>query len=163
MRVVASDFREQHPRYRAQVFINDHWQEAIKYGAYGVHLGQEDLAQADLAKIQQAGIRLGVSTHGYAEILRVLPLSPSYIALGHIYPTKTKDMPSQPQGIEKLGLYQKLIAHIPTVAIGGINQDRLASVQQQGVSGIAMVTAITESPNPEMVVRELMEAIDGDV
>lgn len=150
-------------QFRAQVFINDHWQEAIKYGAYGVHLGQEDLAQADLAKIQQAGIRLGVSTHGYAEILRVLPLSPSYIALGHIFPTKTKDMPSQPQGIEKLGLYQKLIAHIPTVAIGGINQDRLASVQQQGVSGIAMVTAITESPNPEMVVRELMEVIDGDV
>ncbi|MGL5309052.1 MAG: thiamine phosphate synthase, partial [Plesiomonas shigelloides] len=51
-------------RYQAQLFINDHWQAALQHGAYGVHLGQEDLALADLSALAAAGLRLGVSTHG---------------------------------------------------------------------------------------------------
>ncbi len=143
-------------QYQAQVFINDHWQLALQLGAYGVHLGQEDLATADLTALQQAGIRLGVSSHGYAELLRAKALQPSYIALGHIFPTKTKQMPSQPQGVARLAQYVPLAAPYPTVAIGGINAERLAAVAATGVNSIAVVTAITEAADPEQATQLLM-------
>jgi hydroxymethylpyrimidine kinase/phosphomethylpyrimidine kinase/thiamine-phosphate diphosphorylase len=131
-----------------QLFINDHWQLAIEHGAYGVHLGQEDLFTADIDAIREAGLRLGVSTHGYAEIQRVKSLAPSYIALGHIFATKTKDMPSQPQGVTRLKHYVDLCGGIPTVAIGGINKNRCKAVADTGVTNIAVVTAITEAHCP---------------
>ncbi|NBO01922.1 MAG: thiamine phosphate synthase, partial [Betaproteobacteria bacterium] len=69
----------------ALLFINDHWQEAIDAGAYGLHLGQEDLAEAPLARIRASGLRLGVSTHGYAEMVVADQVSPSYLALGAVF------------------------------------------------------------------------------
>ncbi|MFB2761751.1 thiamine phosphate synthase, partial [Shewanella xiamenensis] len=94
--------------YDAQLFINDHWQLAIKHGAFGVHLGQEDLAVTDLNAIHTAGLALGISSHGYFELLRAYQHAPSYIALGHIFPTTTKQMPSVPQGLFKLAHYVEL-------------------------------------------------------
>ncbi len=146
-------------QYQAQLFINDHWQQALQLGAYGVHLGQEDLVTADLNALQQAGIRLGVSTHGYAELLRAKALQPSYIALGHIFPTKTKQMPSQPQGVARLAQYVPLAAPYPTVAIGGINAERLTAVAATGVNSIAVVTAITEAADPERAPQLLMACL----
>ncbi|UTV97826.1 thiamine phosphate synthase [Marinomonas rhizomae] len=147
--------------YGAQVFINDYWQQAIAFGAYGVHLGQEDLDVADLEKIQAAGLRLGISTHGYYEIARAQSIQPSYIALGHIYPTQTKDMPSQPQGLTRLAHYATLLkGAFPTVAIGGINAERLPSVTQTGVDSVALVTAITKAVNPESATRSLIMSFE---
>ena len=77
-----------------QLFINDHWREAIAAGAYGVHLGQEDMDTADLAAIEAAGLRLGLSTHSVAELDRALSVQPSYVASGAIFPTTTKQMPT---------------------------------------------------------------------
>ncbi len=142
--------------YQAQVFINDYWQLAIKYQAYGVHLGQEDLAQADLNEIKRAGLRIGLSTHGYFELLRAMQLKPSYIALGHIFATTTKQMPSQPQGTVKLALYQTLLADsYPSVAIGGINTNNANNVWQCGVSSLAVVRAITEADDIQLVINSL--------
>ncbi|RZQ22059.1 thiamine phosphate synthase [Vibrio vulnificus] len=138
--------------YGAQVYINDYWQLAIQHQAYGVHLGQEDLQVADLVALANAGIALGLSTHGYYELLRIVQLQPSYIALGHIFPTTTKQMPSLPQGLVRLKLYQQLIdtmpydesiTGVPTVAIGGIDQTNAAMVWRCGVSSLAVVRAIT--------------------
>ena len=131
-----------------QLFINDYWELAIALGAYGVHLGQEDIDTANLEAIRQAGLRLGISTHGFAEIQRVRALHPSYIALGHIFPTNTKDMPSKPQGVERLRKYVALCEGIPTVAIGGINLARIADVAKTGVNSIAVVSAITQADEP---------------
>ena len=146
--------------YGVQVFINDYWQLAIELGAYGVHLGQEDIEVADLTAIQNAGLRLGISTHGYFEIMRAFNLKPSYIALGHIFPTVTKDMPSQPQGLTRLEKYVKLIdgAH-PTVAIGGINAERLPAVKATDVDSVALVTAITRADDPKAATRSLLKAV----
>jgi hydroxymethylpyrimidine kinase/phosphomethylpyrimidine kinase/thiamine-phosphate diphosphorylase len=138
-----------------QLFINDHWQLAIEHGAYGVHLGQEDLFTADIEAIKKAGLRLGVSTHGYAEIQRVKKLAPSYIALGHIFATTTKDMPSKPQGIKRLKQYVDLCGNIPTVAIGGINSARCKAVADTGVTHVAVVRAITEAPCPDAAYHTL--------
>ena len=82
-------------RHGARVFINDHWREALAAGAYGVHLGQEDVHTADLSAIAAAGLRLGLSTHGYYEMLRALHFRPSYLALGAVFPTTTKTMPDR--------------------------------------------------------------------
>ena len=140
-----------------QLFINDYWELAIELGAYGVHLGQEDIDTADLNAIRNAGLRLGISTHGFAEIQRVRALNPSYIALGHIFPTNTKDMPSQPQGVERLAKYVKLCEGIPTVAIGGIDLLRIGDVAKTGVNGIAVVSAITHAEQPLKAYRALAQ------
>ncbi|ART80537.1 thiamine phosphate synthase [Oceanisphaera avium] len=149
-------------RFNARLFINDYWRLAIKHGAYGVHLGQEDIEIADLEAIRAAGIKLGLSTHGYYEMLRARELKPSYLALGHIFPTKTKDMPSRPQGLERLHRYVALMeTEFPLVAIGGISRDRVPLVAETGIGSIALVTAITESDNPEAATRELLALVEG--
>jgi hydroxymethylpyrimidine kinase/phosphomethylpyrimidine kinase/thiamine-phosphate diphosphorylase len=133
-----------------RLFINDYWQLAIKHCAYGVHIGQKDLQDADLTTIQQSGMRLGISTHGCYEFLLAQQLQPSYLAIGAIFPTTTKDMTGQIQGIEKLRQVLALRPkereqQIPVVAIGGINLDRVAEVAATGVESIAVVTAITQA------------------
>ena len=132
-------------RYDARLFINDYWQLAIKHSAYGVHLGQEDLETTDLKAIQAAGLRLGVSTHDNMEIDAALTARPSYIALGHVFPTQTKQMPSSPQGLTQLASHIERLTDYPTVAIGGISLARAPAVLATGVGSIAVVSAITQA------------------
>ena len=146
-------------KYNARLFINDYWQLAVKHQAYGVHLGQEDMETADLPLIADAGLRLGLSTHGYYEMLRAKQLKPSYIALGHIFETQTKDMPSDPQGLERLHKYAALLKGTPTVAIGGINLQRAPAVCATGVGSIAVVTAITLADDPEVVIESFNQIL----
>jgi thiamine-phosphate pyrophosphorylase len=141
----------------ARLFINDHWREAIEAGAYGVHLGQEDLDTADLGAIRSAGMRLGLSTHGYAEMLRADALSPSYIAMGAVYATTLKDMPTAPQGPSRLAVYARLLRDHSLVAIGGIDESRFAQVLPSGVGSVAVVRAIVGAPDPAAAARQLMK------
>ncbi|MDX1679079.1 thiamine phosphate synthase, partial [Arsukibacterium sp.] len=115
----------------------------------------EDLEQADLEAIAQAGLRLGISTHSYPELIRAKQLQPSYIALGHIFATQTKQMPSKPQGLKRLGRYAAICRDIPTVAIGGIDMQKLEAVINCGVDGVAVVSAITKEPDPEYAFSQL--------
>jgi len=148
-------------RYNARLFINDYWRLAIKHQAYGVHLGQEDLDIADLDAIHAAGLRLGLSTHDDAELDRALAVKPSYIALGHIYPTQTKDMPSSPQGVIELTRHIQRLKGIPTVAIGGISIDRVPEVLATGVGSIAVVSAITKADDWKAATRKLLDLVEG--
>lgn len=138
-------------------FVNDHWQIAIEAGAYGVHLGQEDLHDANLAAIAEAGLRLGISTHSYWELARALAVNPSYIALGPIYETTSKQMPFSPQGIDRLQQWVDILQQqYPVVAIGGINQQRAAELKPTGVGSVAMITAITLAEDYRQVTRDLV-------
>ncbi|WP_145593879.1 thiamine phosphate synthase [Yersinia aleksiciae] len=148
-------------RYNARLFINDYWWLAIKHGAYGVHLGQEDLAIADLVAIQQAGLRLGVSTHDEQELARARELRPSYIALGHIFPTQTKQMPSAPQGVEALTRQVSNTPDYPTVAIGGISLARTPQVLASGVGSVAVVSAITQAADWQLATAQLLRLVEG--
>jgi len=144
-------------QHQAQLFINDYWRLAVKHRAYGVHLGQEDLDTADLTAIHAAGLRLGVSTHDDAELARAVTVKPSYIALGHIFPTQTKEMPSAPQGLQELERHIKqLDGSFPTVAIGGISIDKAPSVLATGVGSIAVVSAITQAADWRKATVELL-------
>ncbi len=139
----------------SQVFINDHWQLALAGGAYGVHLGQEDLDTADIEALSNAGVRLGLSTHTPAELARAKAVQPSYLAIGPIYPTTLKVMPYEPVGLERLAAWAKLAAPYPVVAIGGISLDRLLGVMACGVDGAAVVSAVTLAADPRQA------ALDG--
>ena len=143
-------------QHQVRLFVDDFWQLATKYQAYGVHLGQEDLRTADLNAIQQAGLRLGVSTHNREEIELVLPLRPSYIALGHIFPTQSKIMPSAPQGIANLAAQVKDLGDMPTVAIGGITASHFADVLATGVGSIAVISAVTQAEDWQSTVKNLL-------
>jgi hydroxymethylpyrimidine kinase / phosphomethylpyrimidine kinase / thiamine-phosphate diphosphorylase len=141
-----------------QFFVNDHWQTAIELGAYGVHLGQEDLHDANLKTLADAGLRLGISTHSYWELARALAVNPSYIALGPIYETTSKQMPFSPQGIERLQQWVDLLkGHYPVVAIGGITVERAEQLKATGVGSVAMITAITQANDYKKVTRQLLD------
>ena len=141
---------------QVRLFINDHWQLAIEHQAYGIHLGQEDLLTTDLLAIKNAGLRLGVSSHSPAEIFHALSHQPSYLAFGPIYPANSKKMPYLPQGIEKLKFWLQQLS-LPLVAIGGINDSNIETIAGlKNLSGIAMISAITESNNPELTVKRYM-------
>jgi len=150
----------------ARLFINDHWREAIDAGAYGVHLGQEDLALTradDLNAIRTAGLRLGLSTHGYAEMLRADAVSPSYIALGAVFPTTLKAMATPPQGTGRLAAYAKLLRDYPLVAIGGIDAARLPEVLRSDVGSVGVVRALVAAGDPEAVAARWCAVISGSL
>ena len=143
----------------ALLFINDHWREAIDAGAYGIHVGQEDLDGLegdDLNAIRASGLRLGVSTHGYAEMVRAHAVQPSYIALGAVFPTTLKKMATAPQGMARLQAYVRLMQAYPLVAIGGIAAAQFADVAETGVGSIAVVRALVNAPDPEAAAQDLM-------
>ena len=145
-----------------RLFINDHWQAALDHGAYGVHLGQEDVdaLPADaIETLRQSGLRLGISTHGYAEMLRADALAPSYIALGAVFPTTLKRMATAPQGLARLRAYAQLMRHYPLVAIGGIDATRLQAVLDCSVGSVAVVRALVETSDPETTARAWMAAM----
>jgi len=147
----------------ALLFINDHWQAAIDAGAYGVHLGQEDMDMADLQKIRAAGLRLGLSSHGYTEMLRADRFSPSYIAMGAVFPTTLKRMVTAPQGTGRLHAYARLMRDYPLVAIGGIDRSRLPEVLASGVGSVAVVRALVSAEKPEEMAASLQAAINAEV
>jgi thiamine-phosphate pyrophosphorylase len=148
----------------ALLFINDHWREAIEAGAYGVHVGQDDLdalAGADLDAIRASGLRLGVSTHGYAEMVRAHAVQPSYIALGAVFPTTLKKMATAPQGLARLDAYVRLMQRYPLVAIGGISADQFPAVRATGVGSVAVVRALVNAEDPEAAARLLMDRMQA--
>lgn len=148
-------------QYNARLFINDYWQLAIKHKAYGVHLGQEDLDTADIEAISKAGLRLGVSTHCYYEVARAHAIEPSYMACGPVYHTESKQMPWIPHGIENLSYWINCMNEYPWVAIGGINMQRMQEVANTKVSGIAMISAITQAEDPELTSKQMMTIIES--
>lgn len=147
-------------KYALTLFINDYWELAIAYGADGVHLGQEDIEQADLARIHKAGLYFGISTHCYYEVARAHAYHPSYIACGPIYFTNSKIMSFQPLGIEQLHRWRRTLKY-PLVAIGGINAERLSAVMATGVDGIAVISAITKAADPLRCACEFVERINN--
>lgn len=144
----------------AQLFINDHWQLAIEHGAYGVHLGQEDVADADLTAIRGAGLRLGLSTHCYWEVCRAHALAPSYIACGPIHPTTTKAMPWLSQGAGNLAYWCQVLRE-PVVAIAGMDAARAHEAVRCGAAGVAVLRGVANTSEPERVIERYAQAMQA--
>lgn len=137
-----------------QLVVNDYWQLAIDEGCDFIHLGQEDLVEADLAAIRRAKLKLGVSTHDMAELDTALAARPDYVALGPVWLTILKKMKWQPQGVERVADWKQRIGDLPLVAIGGITAERAPLVLEQGAQSAAVVTDILLNENPEARTRE---------
>ncbi len=141
----------------AKLVVNDYWRAAIGAGAKHLHLGQEDLADADLKAIRAAGLTLGLSTHDDAELETALRAKPDYIALGPIFPTTLKSMRFAPQGIAKITEWKKRIGNIPLVAIGGIKLEQAREIFAAGANSIAVVSDITQNADPDARVRAWLQ------
>jgi len=141
-----------------QLVVNDYWREAIDLGAAFVHLGQEDLAEADLPAIRKAGIKFGISTHTPEELQIALEAEPDHVALGPIYETTLKAMKYPPQGLDRIREWKQRIA-CPLVAIGGITLERAPGVIQAGADSIAVVSDIVNHPAPESRVADWLAAV----
>jgi len=132
----------------AQLIVNDYWQVAIDEGCDYVHLGQEDLADADIVALRRAGLRIGVSTHDHAELEKGLSIDPDYVALGPIYPTKLKQMPWAPQGVARLAEWKRLVGQRPLVAIGGLTLERARLCLAGGADVAAVVGDVVNHADP---------------
>jgi thiamine-phosphate pyrophosphorylase len=141
-------------RHRCQLIVNDYWREALQLGADFIHLGQEDLAGADLEAIRGKSARLGISTHSEQELAIALAARPTYVALGPIFETKLKVMKWAPQGLQRVTQWKAAIGSIPLVAIGGITPERAGKVWAAGADSVAVITDFFTHSNPTERVRE---------
>jgi thiamine-phosphate pyrophosphorylase len=137
--------------------VNDYWREAIAAGARFVHLGQDDLAAADLSAIRAANMKIGVSTHSFEELDAAIAAAANYVALGPIYATTLKAMPWPPQGLPSLAEWRARVA-CPLVAIGGITLLRAPLVLAAGADSVAVITDIVTSQDPEARVENWIAA-----
>ena len=133
----------------ARLVVNDYWRAAIDAGARHIHLGQEDLAEADVPAIRRAGLTLGLSTHDDAELDTALRHAPDYVALGPIFPTTLKAMRFAPQGIARISEWKRRAGAIPLVAIGGITFEQAPAIFAAGADTIAVVSDITSNADPD--------------
>ncbi len=141
-----------------QLVLNDYWELAIDLGCDFIHLGQEDLVDADLGAIRRAGIRLGVSTHDDDELERALATKPAYVALGPVYPTILKKMPWAPQGLARVAEWKRRVGETPLVGIGGLNVERGEAVLQAGADIVSVVTDVSLNLHPQARVRQWLKA-----
>ncbi|UGV25728.1 thiamine phosphate synthase [Rhodopseudomonas boonkerdii] len=139
---------------QTKLVVNDYWHVAIDLKAQHLHLGQEDLADADVAAIKKAGITLGLSTHDEAELETALRAEPDYVALGPIFFTTLKAMRFAPQGVPKISTWKKRVGDIPLVAIGGIKFEHAAEIFAAGADSIAVVSDVTQNSDPDARVRQ---------
>lgn len=146
-------------QHGAVLVVNDHWRIAIGEGADWVHLGQEDLDEADIPAIRRAGLRLGVSTHDRTELDRALALSPDYVALGPVWPTILKQMKWREQGLARVAEWKRLVGDTPLCAIGGLSVERAPLALAAGADLVSVVTDITLHKEPEARVRAWLEAV----
>jgi thiamine-phosphate pyrophosphorylase len=143
-----------------RLVVNDYWRDAIALGATDIHLGQEDLAEADLSLIREAGLKLGISTHTPEELDIALEAQPDYIALGPIYETKLKAMSYAPQGLERIGEWKARIS-CPLIAIGGLTVERAPAVLSAGADILSVVTDFLAHSDPERRVREWLRLAEA--
>lgn len=136
-----------------QLIVNDFWDVALETGADFIHLGQDDLKEADLDRLKKAGVRVGISTHDERELKIALAADPDYVALGPVYETKLKAMPWAPQGLERIEQWRARIGRLPLVAIGGLTPDRAPAVVAAGADSLAVITDFVTAPDPEARVR----------
>ena len=140
-------------RYGVPLFINDNVDVAIACGAEGVHVGQEDMAAADVRAKVGPDMLLGVSAHSVEEARLAVAHGADYLGVGAAFSTHTKtDVDVLPEGELK-----KICdaVDVPVVAIGGIHKDNILRLKGSGADGVALVSAIFGAEDIEAECREL--------
>lgn len=153
----ASEFRERTARHDCLLIIDDRVDIALAVGADGVHLGQSDLPIAAARSIAPDHI-IGASTHTLDEAVAAQDAGASYVNIGPIFSTQTKDVSGGAIGPEALDVICPHL-RIPWTTMGGIKAHNIQEVLDRGARHVAVVTAVTEAPDVCAAARELRERI----
>ena len=145
--------------YFASIVVNDRADLAALSKAAGVHVGQEDLAPADARQLLGADAIVGTSTHTAEQIEAALREPISYLAVGPVFGTQTKDTGYSPVGLELVSTAARLAGPIPVVAIGGITIDTVASVLQAGATSVAVIGDLLSQGNPRGRVAAYLQCL----
>lgn len=132
--------------YGALLIVDDRVDAALVAQADGVHLGQEDLPLPDARRIAP-DLLIGVSTHNADEVRRAQEEGCSYLNIGPIFPTQTKQLACTFLGLEQLRALVPLV-RVPFSVMGGIKFERLAELKAAGAGRVAAVTAFTQASDP---------------
>ena len=141
-----------HP-YGTVVIVNDRPDLAMMAHAAGVHVGQDDLPPAQVRNLMGAGAVVGFSTHTSGQIERAAQEPISYIAIGPVFGTRTKDTGYTAVGLAQVTEAANRSKGLPVVAIGGITLDSAASVWEAGASSVAVISDLLEGRDPAARVR----------
>jgi len=137
--------------------VNDYVDVALEIGADGVHLGQSDMPISEARRIYGDKLIIGLSTHSMEQVVKADKEDVDYITIGPIYKTRSKDY------TVGIGIIKEVVNKIkkPVIAIGGINKDNIGSVLEQGVKGVAVVSAVVSADNVKEAAEELVKKIKG--
>ena len=139
------------------LIVNDHTDLALAAGADGVHVGQGDLPVEEVRRIVPAAFIVGASTNNVAEALAAEAAGASYIAIGSIYPTRSKE-PERTRAASPERLSEaKAAVGVPVVAIGGINASNIGEVVRAGADAVAVISAVCGADDVTAAARELVE------
>jgi len=155
----AREIREITRRAGVLFFVNDRFDLALLAGADGVHLGQDDLAPADVPAAARERLRIGRSTHTLDEVRAAAQEPVDYVAFGPVFGTASKDSPYTPRGLALLAEAARLALPRPLVAIGGIDAARAPQLGPAGAAGAAVISAVAGAEDPVAATRALVEAL----
>jgi len=142
------------------LLINDRVDIAMVTGAYGVHVGQDDLPPAEARKLLGPKAIIGLSTHNIEQVSDAMKEPIDYIAFGPIFSTSTKTDPDPIVGLDLLLDAKRTLAEIPIVAIGGIDAGNVALVLAAGADSTAMISELYRGGDIATHYRELSDLAD---
>jgi thiamine-phosphate pyrophosphorylase len=151
--------RELTTEARARLILNDRPDLARLAAADGVHLGQEDVAPRDARRIVGPSALIGVSTHDAAQLDEAVLDAASYLGVGPVFPSATKDFAAL-AGLDFVR-HAAATATLPWFAIGGITQENLDHVLDAGATRIAVSAAVVRAERPRQAAAALREKLDG--
>lgn len=135
-------------RYGATVIVNDRPDVARLSGAAGAHVGQEDLCPADARAVLGPDAVLGLSTHSVEQVALALTAPVTYVAVGPVFPTRTKHTGYDSVGLALVARAVSLAGPMPVVAIGGITLDTAPLVWRAGAAAVAVIGDLLEGRDP---------------
>ncbi len=141
----------------ARFVMNDRFDLALAADADAVHLGQDDLAPADLPASARKRLAIGRSTHDLEQARSARASGIDYLAYGPVFDTASKATPYAARGLAALREIVRAAGAVPVVAIGGISEANLESVLACGVAGIAVISVLAGSDAPTAATRRLVE------
>ena len=145
-------------RYGAELFINDRVDVALAADAAGVHLAANSMPVESARKLLGPDRKIGVSTHSPAEVHAASEAGADFVLFGPVYATTSKLPFGNPQGPAPLKAITDSTS-VPVFAIGGIKQHHLPEIKAHGTARIALISAISEAPDPRAAARDMLAAL----
>lgn len=146
----------------ACLMVDDRVREAMDSGALGVHLGRDDMPAAEARAMLGPDAVIGLTANSLEEAREAAGKPVDYLGVGPIFPTRSKKKPAESLGLAGLQKIAQAVT-MPIVAIGGIHAGNAAEVIAHGACGVAVLSAVVCSEDPEGATRDIVEAVTGRV